>query len=582
MNLLNNGSFEGGWYHKDGKPEWQIPKKWWFVSKTDESNPFNPAPDGQFIDPEVRVLPKTQLPDYEQRLFVLDGEHTLKAFTDWKSWYGHFGQEIPVENIGKYRLTIRVYADAIKHYENSKKIWATDPKSALIKFRCNGQLSDFASLIPGTWNNLAFEFWAKDRARMAIEFMFPFPLRNCGIFADKWSLEYLPKPLGSAREDYERDFNLLHWTLTDEEAVEIFRKNRRQTYGQSWDDAGMSGTSINRIKAHGFPIEKEEPTKNWFKRFYPNADITFVREPRPDPILPPARVGELLTLHKQTNVQGWIEYIRDVKPAWVKLVGDFQSASVVKAVSPYTNILIRHVIDHQSPFYETDDYSGAANAFLDTFWSNVVDIPQIDAIEGLNEEIPTNNPEKLEKVLKFEMALSDEVKKRSKELGRHITLVMLNAAVGNPGHNEMITLLPVAEKAIAHNHAIGYHSYFPCHPEYAEKWFDEYAIDYHLRGVLSMQKLFLDRGLPVRLFHTEGGAVESTPVNGQPGPLNAGGGWKRCLNGNLIRYIELLLRLRERMDTSEMMAIFTTAHDYVGWKEFAFNTKEMYELSQVL
>ena len=200
----------------------------------------------------------------------------------------------------------------------------------------------------------------------------------------------------------------------------------------------------------------------------------------------------------------------------------------------------------------------------------------IDAVESLNEEVPTNNLDKLRQIVAFDVAVSDEVARRASLLNRNIAAVLLNIAVGNPEHSEMEYLLPVADKCVQHGHFIGYHSYFPCHPDYAEEWFVDYAFDYHLRCE-SMQQTFDNYGLRPQYLYTEAGAVAVEVVDGKPGALNAGAGWRHpiCLNGNLPRYLNLLLRLKEMDELSQSAMIFTTGADFIGWDYFLFNGPEL-------
>lgn len=77
-NLLPNPSFEGDWYFHHYN-ELQVPDGWQLT--TDEGpNTLEPGSGGNFYRPEVRVIPRPDLPPHEQNLFIFDGDKTIKAF----------------------------------------------------------------------------------------------------------------------------------------------------------------------------------------------------------------------------------------------------------------------------------------------------------------------------------------------------------------------------------------------------------------------------------------------------------------------------------------------------------------------
>ncbi|GAG30701.1 unnamed protein product, partial [marine sediment metagenome] len=239
---------------------------------------------------------------------------------------------------------------------------------------------------------------------------------------------------------------------------------------------------------------------------------------------------------------------RDVKPRWVKLVGNMELGKLIKSASPDTKVLFRHHISHNSPFLNAPNKTQAACEFLALFWDSLVaNAAYIDAIEGLNETIATHDTDGIRKAVAFEVALSDELARRDIGVGA----CLLNTAVGNPDHGlETQKLLPAAAAAVRNNGWLGYHPYFPCTPIHATHWMDSEWEHYHGRALASWDETFAKFNVKPRYLFTEGGAVGATVrPDGRPGALNANAGWRyfTCLNGNLDAYITLLLRFRAKV-----------------------------------
>ena len=200
-NYLLNHSFENGWRHVNNIQEIQIPNSWdiWFTDVTGTyktfsinlerigdyiPNPHDSAPWSEFVRYEMRILPRNQLPQHEQDLFILDGDYTNKTFKGFGAWFGGLFQSLSLEQ-GLYKLTVKVFADLVASYSNGEKVWATDPLSGLVRFN-NG---DFESLTAGEWNILEYEFEGNGLTDLNIDFMLPFALHNSGLFMDDWKLE---------------------------------------------------------------------------------------------------------------------------------------------------------------------------------------------------------------------------------------------------------------------------------------------------------------------------------------------------------------------------------------------------------
>ncbi|MFX0121985.1 MAG: hypothetical protein ACFE9A_21540, partial [Candidatus Hodarchaeota archaeon] len=212
-NILRNSSFEGEWYHKDGRPEFQIPNEWVFTDLgTGSPNPHDPNPWAKFVPPEVRVMLRHQLPLHEQDVFILRGDQCLKVFKGNGSWHGSLAQVLDLDS-GSYELTIKLYADLVKDYGPGGKVWGDDPqgRDGLVRLSGGDTKTNWLSLTPGTLNTLSLKFDASGETTVAVEIMCPFPLANSGVFCDDWRLEALSMiPCrGDPRVQFKRTYVLL-------------------------------------------------------------------------------------------------------------------------------------------------------------------------------------------------------------------------------------------------------------------------------------------------------------------------------------------------------------------------------------
>lgn len=188
---LLNGSFEGGWYHPGGSPEFQIPNDWQFDYDDTTPNPYDNNPYSQYVPPEVRVLTAAQLPPPEVPLFIRDGSQTVKIFKGHGAWWAWFAQPVTL-GAGTYRLRFPVFGDLIKAYQNGQKVWADDPqqRDGQYRFIIGGRGGVWLPIIPGQWNELTRDFTHTGGAvTIGMEIRCNFALVNSGIFADAWTLQ---------------------------------------------------------------------------------------------------------------------------------------------------------------------------------------------------------------------------------------------------------------------------------------------------------------------------------------------------------------------------------------------------------
>lgn len=585
--MIKNGSFENGWYHPNGVAELQIPTDWEFYFCEDVPNPINSDDCNKFVRPEVRILPKVDLPEHEQDLFVLDGDYCLKPFKGFGAWWGGFTQK--VDSPGKYRLYLNIYADLVDSYENGQKVPAADPLSGRVRIVTPDYESEWVNLKALEQNGLVFDFTSS--THFTVEFMLPFALENSGIFADKWSLEKLEDVEdGLPRVQYERTYHVLPQNATLEQAKFVLEEvfGKKETIGWSSDDAGIGKLDIRNVVEWGrTPSEKPE-YEEFYRTYYPGVSLSFRNFMSPVPPLTPD--GVKTTLHLQTSISGWLDYIRDVKPTWVK-VFQAELAQLVKDVSPDTKVLWRNHFDNYYHFQDNPKPEEAAKEFLGHFWDSLVKNSQwIDAIEGLNETTETGCWDKNKAAVRFSVALSEELASRQDQLHSHVGLVMLNTAIGNIGHKsvEIEQLIPAVEASIRNGGYIGYHPYFPCYPNpgVSETWMEEEGYHWHLRALESWQPVFSACGLYPRFLFTEGGACGAyIREDGRPGGMeNSGAGWgdPGCLNRDWNRYKNLLIRYEEILSyypNAEAVMLFTSSSSLKDWEYFQLQKEQLESLA---
>jgi hypothetical protein len=217
MSMLINGGFENGWYHPDGITELQIPKGWtlevtknvgaskgtWLttpagiqrVGKPVE-NPYDKAEHSRFMRPEVRVMTKAQVPDWEEAAFGMEGGYILKAFKGNGSLLFAFMQSVQLEK-GEYELTIRVYPDTVSSYNINGKVFANNSNAALIRFGEEAWTSFNPVPSPPANSRLQTIKHTFDAPggmyHVKIGFMLPFHLAQNGILCDRWELNRIDK-----------------------------------------------------------------------------------------------------------------------------------------------------------------------------------------------------------------------------------------------------------------------------------------------------------------------------------------------------------------------------------------------------
>jgi hypothetical protein len=632
MNQLANGSFEAGWKDEGSA---QVPNGWayWYARRT-FSNWIDSSVAAKFSAPEVRHLTRDDLPESEHDLFFFDdSDTTLKIFAPkYKTCWAALRQAVDVP-AGLYRLTIPLFPDVINKKEDGEKKPAPDPQSGMMRWIINdwarhdnpdGWFTMQPFLEPH-WYTKFFE-WPGGELVVGAEWVFPHPLGkdggSAGIFTDAWELIRVGDIEPPENEKYERVVHLLPQEVTADEVAEVMAValGPRQSLTFSAHDAFITHDDLIRRTVVVWAVDRwggKDALEGWVLERYPPLPETFYKQfsqqPTPEPPEPeppaPTKLGEHISFHRQTNIDGLYQFIADVKPALVKLVGGIEDSKRVKDACSTTLVDYRHVVRHQGQYIDTLNIHDFLELFRPTLERHM---QWVDVFEGVNEEPPNAQ------LAAWSSALSDEVYRR---YGEDCGVCLMNLAVGN---GQPQVLLPVAKAADRNGHWIGYHSYFPCHPAYAEQWMEEVAEWYHMRHLLYLDPYFRAFGAFPRYLETEGGGVgadatvtinamsspwpvfneEWLAVKNQPlisadddasqgvGGLDPAGGWRSedCLNGDRDRYYRLLLRLREKVgewnaehnNRAEGCTLFTVGDDYVGWRNYKFWTDDINALSAVL
>lgn len=612
MNLLNNPSFEEGAYEWQDHDNIRIPNDWIF-SHADDSV-FNEWDENNtpFAQPEASVLHKSDIPPHEWEDFFVTGDHTWKCFGFHRSIWVYLLQHVSLD-IARYRFTVHVNPDLYDENDGSgNKVPAIDPLTGQIQFIHNFDGTEFQTMQPYLeMNTYSWEFdaYAPGPHTVGISVRLPHPLKSNGIFADAFKLIALPDP---TPREYERTIHLVPQKVGDKEFQQVVEAAlpKRQSITFSADDALITHPNLTvrnviawnagrmggKVELRKFAKTYYPPQPNWtWRRF--KKDV----EPPPDPDPPPLPVPNIITsLHMQNSEHGWVEYVRDVQPAVVKLVHGFERAWEVKAASPDTLVWIRQVDDDTGKYIGTqpNGYEDkpppdvAARQFLNTFWPEGETpswVGAVDIVSGLNETIATGNTLGTQSAVAFEVAFSDLVA----SLGiPYMKASLLATAVGNPGHNEVELLLPAAQAAIRNGHYIDGHLYFPCSFAHAERWMEEEGLHHHMRSLLSWDPVFNEHGLYPMYLSGECGAIGAyVREDLRPGGyVGAGAGFRHssCLGGDWPRYLNLILRHKEMIDEWNAshgnrfrgMTIFTCVHG--SWKNFNLYEEQLNTLAWAL
>ncbi len=188
-NILNNGSFEDGWYHQNGIPELQLPNGWGF-GFDEGATGFGSEPWDVWVRPETRVWPDYQIPPHERPLFIREGQFTIKMFKGNGAISFRLVQDIALE-AGSYTFEINIYPDLVTHYNNDQKVFATDALSGEISFIAPDGGTGWILPAFGQWNTLTHTFTLTEAqtVRVGLAVRGRYAISNNGWFLDDWTLK---------------------------------------------------------------------------------------------------------------------------------------------------------------------------------------------------------------------------------------------------------------------------------------------------------------------------------------------------------------------------------------------------------
>jgi hypothetical protein len=620
-NYLRNPSFEKG--HRD-KPVGQVPKDWeifWY----DVPNWVNPKEDAEFKMPEARVLPPDQLPEWDRRWFIRKGTHCVKIFKGWRCWYAAYVQFVDLTP-GVYMFNARVFPDMVLSY--GPKVFATAPKSAMIMLQAGHRNTNWIDVRPGMWSDrhLTFEVLPRDvsltrkllpgvptvKTRIMLRLVGPNPYRNNCFFLDDLQLEKVAETSHALpRVEYERTYQLLapHLTFDDVKGTMEDEWDKANTWGKSADDAGAFSDVLtaNNVPLRGFTQDQVVEHIAFFNEHYPGTNA-FPVPLKNGPIPPPTKKKRtLLGYHMQTEQGDWERVLAELAKAGVPMsifkavATGLEWATQVKEISPETLTIFRPWIAHQGEYLDNPDKWDAANKYLDreNILERVLEAGSWDFFESLNETYATGDWGRLRQITR--KLLSRVPRLAMKVRGNNwdaidfdenfcralfersdgrLRPIVGTAGVGNPEHHLVHRMIELAKMVVLYRGAFGPHSYNPGAMGYALEWLNDPQIqrDYHMR-FLEWDKTFREAGVYPDYALTEMGIVFGEVVNGMPGGLNAGAGWKwpQCLNGDLSLYNQILLRLHDLYDEANVILggrllggnIFTTYG--FGWPYWKYN-----------
>ncbi|MCC6605119.1 MAG: LysM peptidoglycan-binding domain-containing protein [Anaerolineae bacterium] len=193
-NLLPNFSFEEGWYFFQGVSEWQIPNSW-LLAVDEGPNTLEGGSGGNFLRPEIRVVPKSDIPAVEHAAFVFDGQNTIKAFKGGAPTNFAIFTDITLQP-GRYRLTINFFPDIVITYNSNNKVWATQPLSSEARVIVDNGGTEWIVPTSGSKATLTYDFVVEETRTVRVGGAFRSRLvnNNNGWFLDAWSLQALGNP----------------------------------------------------------------------------------------------------------------------------------------------------------------------------------------------------------------------------------------------------------------------------------------------------------------------------------------------------------------------------------------------------
>lgn len=587
-------SFEDGWYHPDDIPELQIPVPFQF-SYEEGDNPVSDDPWNDFVRPEVRTLPREQLPPDEQDVFILDGDYCVHAFKSYGAWNAAFHVEVELEE-GIYLFEPRVYGDMVVAYTSGEKVPAPDPLSGRIRIHVDDFVTTWADLAPLRYMRYPLNIIVQEKrvVNISVEFMLPYAIKNNGLFADLWTIKKIhdlddcPEVRGQPREQYDRTYVLIppdHDSSWGEEIMYTVWDDKRYTVGGSADDAGIGDLDYRRVVAIN-PKSWGDDLEGFYKEHYPgviyesittdNAQEAAFRLKNDDfdkengyngPVYPKT-TNKLVGLHIQVLQDNVWEFVLN-NPSIMKFFGQ-TDCGTCKLLNPDTTVIFRHFTPDQNldsdPHDYIDQFSAGLWEQIDRIRKERPDIPTpYFYAESFNEMYPSLNRVEVQRAANYDIAFAEAL---HAEFGEYVAPALFCAAIGNPHESEYDIIREVARVSVIYNGLMGYHNYWWANygkTGILEDW------EYHSGRWMGMDEYFKEFGIYARWYGGEGGVVYGMP-------FLASLGWKHANVYNNIW--ELYLKDIEILEAKNAAwnaengnrfigtVLFTTGAPYTGWEWF--------------
>lgn len=482
-----------------------------------------------------------------------------------------------------------------------------DPFSILVTWATGAAIyNEFAQLQP-------FEFVAPDSGNAVVYLSFAtmWNFRQGDGYFDQFILEEVAEPVsdqrGKPRVDYERTYVLINSNRSKEWPIAAIEGTWGKTYetvGQGGDDAGIGDLSVRNVKAVNpgdwSPTGDPRALEAFYAEHYKGVNYEPIEAATPeilrrilsgevDPTKPPpqslSKPGHPVGLHLQTLVPGWDDYVRDTQPGIVKLVGNYEAAVTVKALSQgNTETAVRFHLGHQNPYLYAKDKRAAARDFGANFWPALHPIADsVDYALELNEYIGTNTYDARMHGVEWMIAYCEEL---YAEFGGAIRPGLGSFPVGNPQHGkETEDLIPAARACQQYDGLWFYHGYWM--PGRFAASDENYPLHYHFRALLSHDPVFVANGIYVKHALGEGGVVG---VKSDGVTLEAQAGWRDTLgySGNWGLFKPDLLELTAFANQWNAAngnrfrggAMFTSGIG-VGWWAFQMTQDEWNDLPEL-
>lgn len=586
--MLANPSFEQPWFHPseagtlDGwhylaKGEAPIDEiqnpPGWELRWADQSMPDNPYFDGhdwsKLVRPEQVHKSRTELPEHEWGLFILDGEWTYKLFAK-QAWASGMSQSVKLEP-GVYRLTVRCFADLVKGYDDDdSKIWAEDPVSGNVRFLIGDQATDWIHLTAGQVNEQWMEFGVQESTsiRLGFDFLLPYALKSNAIFLDHITLELVKEPdpepdpeppecRGKPREQYQRTYILLPQSAEVEwwTAAAEFAHENENTVGSSADDAGIGDLDYRRIIAINPQLVGDGLTQEWYDEFYPGVEFIPVTVDEPgslksailsklsgtddppppeEPVDPPPGTS-WLAIHQLVNQPEGMADFQAIGPRLFKAVD--RSDQIIAAynmtpdeVKPHIRLFFRKWRADEGGLRYASDFPAVATDWIEYVAGNMLSELYAKDLVELSSQIVILGPNEVwEHDIQLNQLTIDLDLEMIKALaafnGREKTQFSYAAAsmaVGNPkmpheegGEEQWTRILPLAKvlrdytgNGLGAHNCFNYHAYGLCNADHPE-WLVEHG-PYLQHRWMAYYDWLADHGAAVPFFHGEGGHCDGT------------------------------------------------------------------------